>query len=204
MKFSIGMALAAFLASAGCSTTTESITAHSQEAAGRSGGGSRMQLVGHAFAPPAFHDFCARQARLCSTNGDGKPVELTARRSEELRRVNASVNRRIQERSDIATTGKEDDWRLPQKYGDCEDFAILKKAELMRLGWPASSLLLTVARSGGEGHTVLTVRTTRGDLILDNMNNSVKDWSNTPYRYFARQSQGNGKRWERIGAAERV
>jgi predicted transglutaminase-like cysteine proteinase len=87
---------------------------------------------------------------------------------------------------------------VPNTKGDCEDFAILKKRELMRRGWPSSALLLTVARSGGEGHTVLTVRTNDGDLVLDNRTFAIKDWSRTPYKYFARQSQSNGKNWERI------
>ena len=93
---------------------------------------------------------------------------------------------------------------MPRNKGDCEDFAILKKRELVRRGWPGSVLLITVARSGGEGHTVLTVRTNQGDLILDNRTSAIKDWSRTPYRYFARQSQANGKNWERIGSARQL
>ncbi|MHC2540142.1 putative transglutaminase-like cysteine proteinase [Sinorhizobium meliloti] len=93
---------------------------------------------------------------------------------------------------------------MPTAYGDCEDFAILKKRELLKRGWPASALLLTVARYRGEGHTVLTVRTSEGDLVLDNRTNSVRDWSRTPYNYFARQSQSNGKRWELIAGAQNI
>ena len=118
--------------------------------------------------------------------------------------MNRSVNSRITEISDRAAVGKDDDWRLPTVSGDCEDIAILKKRELMKRGWPASVLLLTVASYHGEGHTVLTVRTSAGDLVLDNLTNSVRDWSSTPYSYFARQAQGNGRRWERIGAAKPV
>ena len=40
-----------------------------------------------------------------------------------------------------------------------------------------------------------------GDLILDNRTSRIKDWSRTPYRYFARQAQGNGAKWQRIGGA---
>jgi predicted transglutaminase-like cysteine proteinase len=101
-------------------------------------------------------------------------------------------------------TGKADEWDLPKDRSDCEDFAILKKSELIRLGWPRSALLLTVARRGGEGHTVLTVRTSEGDLVLDNRTLAIRDWSRTPYRYFARQSQSNGKLWERIGSARQI
>jgi predicted transglutaminase-like cysteine proteinase len=163
--------------------------------------GTVMEMKGVAYPPSAFKPFCAKEKSLCSTNGASKVVSLTPARKVELAKVNASVNRRIAERSDLETTGKADDWRLPEDKGDCEDFAILKKRELVRRGWPSSVLLLTVARSGGEGHTVLTVRTNEGDLVLDNWTSAIKDWSRTPYRYFARQSQSNGKNWERIGSA---
>ena len=129
---------------------------------------------------------------------------MTSARKAELSRVNSIVNHRIAERSDLSTSGKADNWTLPSSQGDCEDFAILKKSELMKRGWPASALLLTVARVGAEGHTVLTVRTSEGDLVLDNRTSAVRDWSRTSYDYFARQSQSNGKTWERIGAALRL
>ena len=73
------------------------------------------------------------------------------------------VNTHIAERSDISMFGWDDVWTLPSNQGDCEDFAIMKKEELIKRGWPASVLLLTVGRLKGQGHTVLTVRTS-GDL----------------------------------------
>lgn len=165
--------------------------------------GSQMVLRGYAFPPPAFHEFCASEPRLCSTAGSVRKVTLTPARMAELKAVTISVNRRIKEVSDQASTGKADDWRLPKRVGDCEDFAILKKQELIARGWPASALLLTVATRRGEGHVVLTVRTDKGDLVLDNMTNAVRDWSKSPYRYFARQSQRTQGKWERIRSAGR-
>jgi predicted transglutaminase-like cysteine proteinase len=162
-----------------------------------------MQTGGHAFAPPAFKSFCQRQKALCSTQGAVKVMELTAARRAELQKVNASVNRRVAQKSDLSTSGKEDSWDVAGDSGDCEDIAIRKKSELLKLGWPASTLLLTVARLGSEGHTVLTVRTSDGDLVLDNRTSAIKNWSRTPYRYFARQSQSNGAGWERIGQASK-
>jgi predicted transglutaminase-like cysteine proteinase len=169
-----------------------------------SSAGSKMPTRGEAFAPPAFKSFCIKQRALCSTRGKSRVVALTAARKAELERVNTGVNRRIAQRSDLSTTGKPDVWSLPVDRGDCEDIAILKKSELMKLGWPASTLLLTVARSGGGGHTVLTVRTDVGDLVLDSVTTAIRDWSRTHYRYFARQSQSNGATWERIGKAKKL
>lgn len=173
-------------------------------APGVSDAGTIMKTAGKAFAPPAFSPFCAREPRLCRTGGGTEAVVLHPAKAGELKRINSAVNARIRERSDIATVGRDDDWRLPKTYGDCEDFAILKKHELLKHGWPASVLLLTVARYRGQGHTVLTVRTSEGDLVLDNLTNAIRDWSRTPYNYFARQSQADGRRWELIEGAERI
>lgn len=178
--------VAAVMAMAGCSETMQT-----------SGTASMMVTKGYAFAPPAARGFCARQPRLCSPGGHVKQVKLTERRMAELKAVNSSVNARIIERDD-RSTGLGDDWRIPTNAGDCEDIAILKKSELMKRGWPASALLLTVVTSGGAGHTVLTVRTDKGDLILDNRTDAVRNWAQTSYRYFARQSQSENGKWLRI------
>jgi predicted transglutaminase-like cysteine proteinase len=168
------------------------------------GAGTTMQTGDKAFAPPAFKSFCARQKALCSTSGRTKVMDLTASRRAQLQKVNASINRRIKQKSDLNTSGKTDSWDVARDSGDCEDIAIRKKSELMKLGWPASTLLLTVARLGSEGHTVLTVRTSDGDLVLDNRTSTIRDWSRTPYRYFARQSQSRGSSWERVGRARKL
>ena len=157
-----------------------------------------MTTRGYAFAPSAFYDFCAKEPGLCSTRGGTKVVDLTPARRAELEAINVAANRQIEERNDPSVGGNADVWQLPTNAGDCEDFAILKKAELLKRGWPASALLLTVATLAGEGHTVLTVRTNKGDLILDNRTNRVKDSARTPYRYFARQSQTEQNKWMRI------
>ena len=164
--------------------------------------GTEMELIGKGFAPPAYHDFCRRNGALCGAGSGARIIRLDAGKRAELERLNLSVNRRIIERSDRAVHGVDDDWSLPVKVGDCEDFAILKKWELMKRGWPSAALLLTVARQrfSNEGHVVLTVRTSAGDLVLDSRTNAIKDWSRTPYRYYARQSQRGGG-WERIGRA---
>jgi predicted transglutaminase-like cysteine proteinase len=160
-----------------------------------------MQTAGPALAPRAFYAFCKRDPGHCNSSSGEKIVRLTSGLEGQLKAVNAAVNRQVSEASDRATQGVADDWRLPGRVGDCEDFAIAKKSALMRRGWPASALLLTVVREdfGDGGHTVLTVRTTKGDLILDNRSGRVKDWRKTPYNYYARQSQTATGRWERIG-----
>jgi predicted transglutaminase-like cysteine proteinase len=159
-----------------------------------------MQMAGPGLAPQAFYKFCERDPINCNSTSGAKVVQLTPHRKSELALVNAVVNRRIRETSDFQTRGVEDDWRQGISRGDCEDFAIAKKSALLKRGWPASALLLTVVRErfGAGGHTVLTVRTSKGDLVLDSRSGRVKDWMRTPYRYYARQSQSATGQWELI------
>jgi predicted transglutaminase-like cysteine proteinase len=70
---------------------------------------------------------------------------------------------------------------------------------LMQKGFDASDLLITVVlQPNGEGHAVLTVRTDRGDYILDNMRNKVLPWMDTEYTYLKRQDTVDPSRWVKL------
>jgi predicted transglutaminase-like cysteine proteinase len=51
----------------------------------------------------------------------------------------------------------------------------------------------------GDGHAVLTVKTDRGELILDNQTNHILYWSDTGYRFVKRQSQSDPNVWVSLG-----
>ena len=73
-------------------------------------------------------------------------------------------------------------------YGDCEDYVLLKRKMLIDAGWPREALLITVVRDRkGEGHAVLTVKTDKGELVLDNQNENVValDRDRLPFRQAA-------------------
>jgi predicted transglutaminase-like cysteine proteinase len=63
---------------------------------------------------------------------------------------------------------------------------------------PADLLITVVLQPNGDGHAILTVRTDRGDFILDNMRNKVLLWSETEYTYLKRQSETNSGQWVKI------
>jgi predicted transglutaminase-like cysteine proteinase len=113
--------------------------------------------------------------------------------------VNASVNDRIMARTDMQVYGREEYWEYPVDAGDCEDYALQKRKELSERGFALSDLLITVVRKpDGEGHAVLTVRTSQGDFILDNLNSEVKLWSDTDYTFLKRQASFDTGRWVTI------
>ena len=74
-----------------------------------------------------------------------------------------------------------------------------KRRQLMRDGVPAGSVLITVVRQpNGDGHAVLTVRTSNGDYILDNLEPRILAWSDTEYTFLKRQSERNSGTWVAI------
>ena len=90
-------------------------------------------------------------------------------------------------------------WVYPTESGDCEDFVLLKRRMLIDAGWPVGALLITVVRQkNGDGHAVLTVTTSRGDLVLDNLDPHISLWSGTGYRYLKRQSEYDSGEWVEI------
>ena len=71
---------------------------------------------------------------------------------------------------------------------------------LMQAGWPREALLITVVRDkNGDGHAVLTVKTDKGEFILDNQTDDILLWSDTGYRFVKRQSQTDPNVWVSLG-----
>jgi predicted transglutaminase-like cysteine proteinase len=71
---------------------------------------------------------------------------------------------------------------------------------LMQAGWPREALLVTVVREhNGDGHAVLTVKTDKGEFILDNQHPDILLWSDTSYRFVKRQSQHDQNVWISLG-----
>ena len=97
--------------------------------------------------------------------------------------------------------GVVENWSYPDDgKGDCEDYVLLKRRMLMQAGWPREALLITVVRDKkGDGHAVLTVKTDKGDFILDNQEEQILLWSETGYRFVKRQSQTNPNVWVALG-----
>lgn len=153
--------------------------------------------VGRLTTQPIGHyEFCQQVPAECRPTRNAEPDRLTQEKWSAVVTVNARVNARIRPRTDMQMWGLEEIWSYPVEYGDCEDYALLKRHELIQAGFDPSNLLITVVlQPNGEGHAVLTVRTDHGDFILDNLVGDVLDWRDTRYRYLKRQSSANAGRW---------
>jgi predicted transglutaminase-like cysteine proteinase len=155
-----------------------------------------------ARAPIGWVDFCANHPNECNARPlEARDAQLTAKAWRDLTRINQSVNETIKPVTDLEHWGVVERWNYPDDgYGDCEDYVLLKRRMLIQAGWPRQSLLITVVRDKrGDGHAVLTVKTDRGEFVLDNQNPDVLPWSETGYRFVKRQSQHDPNVWVMLG-----
>lgn len=161
-------------------------------------------VSGASVSPPyGYVDFCRRYGSECVNNPRDSAFEaMTREKWILLDNVNLGVNRKYKALTDQKIYGVKEFWNFPKVYADCEDYVLQKKKELESIGgFSSRALLITVVRDErGEGHAVLTVRTLKGDFILDNKVNEIVAWKDKKeYKPIIIQSQDNPKIWRRIG-----
>ena len=153
-------------------------------------------------APIGWKQFCQDHPEDCASGPtQALDVQLTKAAFREMERVNRYVNDHVKPMTDLDHYGVVEKWAYPDDgYGDCEDYVLLKRKMLMQAGWPQSALLITVVRDKkGDGHAVLTVRTDKGEYILDNQEDQILTWSETGYRFVKRQAQTDVNVWVSLG-----
>lgn len=162
--------------------------------------------IGASTSPPiGFVQFCRDSPQDCENRQVSRTaIPLNEGSWRTIVKINADVNREI-----VAVTDQ-DHWGMPEHWsyptdgkGDCEDFVLEKRRRLIKAGFPAQTLLITVVRDQkGDGHAILTVKTDRGDFTLDNQVGKILAWKDTGYRYIKRQSDENPARWVSLGGMD--
>jgi predicted transglutaminase-like cysteine proteinase len=153
-------------------------------------------------APIGWTEFCTQYPRDCAGGpSDARDVVLSPRAWRDLDEVNTWVNNAVKPITDLDHWGVVEKWSYPDDgYGDCEDYVLLKRRMLIEAGWPREALLITVVRDRkDEGHAVLTVKTDKGDFVLDNQAENIVRWAETGYRFVKRQSQSDPNVWVSLG-----
>ena len=152
--------------------------------------------------PYGWYDLCRRYTGECDTKPlPAVDVNLTPSSYKELVRIDHWVNKEVKPLSAMDHWGVINKWDYPvDGYGDCNSYALLKRKLLMEDGFPRQALLLTVVLdTHGDGHNILTVKTNRGEFVLDNLTNAIKPWNETGYWFVKRQSQTDPNVWVSIG-----
>jgi len=143
--------------------------------------------------------FCLRYPADCKSDpAETTTVELTAEKLETMQRVNRDVNASIMpvaKSNPVAEGG----WTISPASGDCNDYAVTKRHELVQSGFPANAARLAVVKTpSGIGHLVLVVSTNKGNLVLDNLSEMVLPWQLTKYQWVKIQSSSDARFWFEI------
>lgn len=148
--------------------------------------------------PPGFTSFCLRFADQCQTTPVAPAtLVLDSTTLAKMVDVNRSVNRQIWAVDDIKHYGRAEYWTIPTDgRGDCDDYAVTKRAQLIAAGIPASTLRLAIAVTPRSiRHAVLTVATDQGDYILDSLFDEIVPWHAANYTWMMRQRQNDARKW---------
>jgi predicted transglutaminase-like cysteine proteinase len=153
-------------------------------------------------APFQHVRFCLRYPSDCKSDpAQHGRIELSAENLELLNRINSDVNAAIAPTVKGYGPDLKDGWSISPTGGDCNDYAVTKRHDLIEQGLPANDLRLSVVKtSSGIGHLVLVVATTKGDLVLDNLTETIRPWQGTDYRWLKIQSATDAKFWYEIKA----
>jgi predicted transglutaminase-like cysteine proteinase len=157
--------------------------------------------------PYGWVDFCSRRTEECNVPRlAAVDVRLTAVSWKALDRINRQVNDFIEPISNLDHWGTMlDHWDYPvDGMGDCKIYALYKRKLLLDEGFPRQALLMTIVRDlKGEGHAILTVKTDRGEFVLDNLSDEIRPWNATGYRFVKRQSQEDPNLWVSIDGPDK-
>jgi predicted transglutaminase-like cysteine proteinase len=153
-------------------------------------------------APFQHVRFCLRYPTDCKSRPmEGERIELNAENSELLKRVNRSVNMSITPQLKSYGSNLEDEWTIAPDRGDCNDYAVTKRHELVENGLPSKALRLSVVTTAtGIGHLVLVVATTKGDVVMDNLTEAIRPWQSTNYHWLKIQSATDARFWHGVKA----
>src|ERR1700682_89894 len=155
---------------------------------------------GPTLAPVHHIRVCLQYPDDCRSNSaESERIDLTSRSLGLLKRVNHRVNVSIVPESKASGSRLKHTWPIAPDRGDCNDYAVTKRHELLRRGFPSSALRLSVTKTAaGIGHLVLVVVTTKGDLVMDSLADAIQPWQTTDYQWLKIQSARNPHYWVEI------
>jgi predicted transglutaminase-like cysteine proteinase len=155
-------------------------------------------------APFQHVRFCLRYPGDCRSNqAEDERIDLTDEMSALLDRVNRSVNAAIAPIHKGYGRNLAEAWTIAPLAGDCNDYAVTKRHELLRSGLPAKALrLAAVKTSSGIGHLVLLAATTKGELVLDNLTEAIVPWQEADYQWKKIQSAEDARSWYEVQTSE--
>ena len=153
-------------------------------------GAAAIQVTKQVLPPLAHARFCVSHPDQCKRQaGAGVTNRPFSEQLAELIEINLKVNRQMKPEADSGAGGWADEWSLNPVQGDCEDYALLKRKQLLAMGWPSGKLKIAT------GHAVLVVRVNSQDVVLDNLTGAIRPWNETGYTFLKIQSDADPAAW---------
>jgi predicted transglutaminase-like cysteine proteinase len=162
---------------------------------------STTHSVAPAMTPMGHTFFCLHYADECQPTpaGPAKPSDAAAQ-WRDLQSIQARVNQAIVPQDD--DSGPSDrNWLIWPRQGDCDDYAVTKRHELLQHGWPSSDVVLAEVSLLGSGkhHLVVVVHGAETEWVLDSRKPDVMRFAELrdDYIWLRVQSADNPKFWNR-------
>lgn len=132
-----------------------------------------------------------------------REIPFSAQMWADLVALNAEVNRDILPMTDASQYGVDEFWARPARNrGDCEDYALEKRARLIERGWAPETLSLAVVYGERVGlHTVLLAHSDQGDVVLDNMEARPRLLTELSYKWLLVQHGPTLLQWSKAAVA---
>lgn len=157
--------------------------------------GATMPMRAQVSAPSGARGLCAELPFACAPGTSKAPIG--AAEMELVSQINRAANSKIRPVSDLSQYHVAEKWAMPTaRGGDCEDYALYKKARLIEAGISPDRLLLAaVLDRQGKSHAVLVLRAGGADLVLDNLRGAIKRWDETGYTFLRVQDPSDPRAW---------
>lgn len=154
--------------------------------------------TGRAIPGPAgWLNWCMADPSRCGEARRAERLPATGALVALLEEVQSQVNAAIAPQPERPGL---DLWRADAAAGDCEDYALTKRARLRAAGLPAGAVrLATASLPSGELHAVLTVETDRGTLVLDNLQPRVVPMRALDYSWRRVEGTYGRLEWRELG-----
>ena len=180
------LAIATLALVSGCSTVERADL--TTNVAGR----SFLTEKGRTMAPFPHVVFCMETPGQCRNHGGRNVIAMTSKTQDLLATVNNVVNNSIAPRESPGQP-----WQIDPSAGDCNDYAVSKRSRLIQAGLPTRAVRLAITKTPqGIGHTVVVVRTSGGDVVLDNRTSAIRRWDRTDLSWVKVESTNNPRNWD--------
>lgn len=138
--------------------------------------------------PAGFYDMCTTLQAECQPVAETESLTLA-----EVKRINLTVNKDILPQPEPPGV---DIWLVGPKAGDCDDYVMTKRHDLIAAGLGSSRarVAVGVARNG-QLHAVLIVNFGRNFYVLDNLTDEVLPVQRSAVRILTVQSTENPRLW---------